>query len=116
VQHTKVVIEGVKEMAKRDIDLIIEDVKRRLPDVEVEQLQVTHPGNDDDGLWYFSLPGIRKTIQIESTYGVCPFLVEHHDMESSWEAETAQSVSEAVHKVVTYLTGLRSNNPSEPQR
>jgi hypothetical protein len=103
-------------MAERDIDLIIEGVRRRLPDVEVEQLQVKYPGVDDDGLWYFSVPGIRKHIQIESSYGVCPFIVEHVDMKSSSEAETAECVSEAVQKVITYLTSLRPIGPNEPER
>jgi hypothetical protein len=91
----------------RDIDQIIERVKRLIPDVKVQQLQVSHPGADDDGLWYFSLPGIVKDIQIESTYGMCPFLVEHDDMKSSSDAETARTVEEAVEKVVAYLTALK---------
>ena len=93
----------------RDIDRIIEEVKARLPDVQVQQHWVSHPGVDDDGLWFFRLPGIQKRIQIESTYGVCPFIFEHDGMKSTSEAETAHSVEEAVEKVVAYLTSLKSN-------
>lgn len=97
----------------RDIDQIIDRVKHLVPDVEVQQHWVSHPGVDDDGLWFFRLPGIQKCLQIESTYGVCPFIVEHSDMKSSSEAETARSVEEAVEKVVAYLTSLKGN-PGQP--
>jgi len=93
----------------RDIDQIIEEVKVRLPDVQVQQLSVSHPGVDDDGLWFFGLPGIKKDIQIESSYGVCPFIIEHSNMKSSSDAETAHSVEEAVEKVVSYLTSLKDH-------
>jgi len=43
----------------RDIDRIIEIVRSRIPDVEVVQMHKTHPA-DDDGLWWFRLPGVRK--------------------------------------------------------
>jgi hypothetical protein len=91
----------------RDIDQIIERVRRLVPDLRVQQLQVSHPGVDDDGLWFFSLPGIAKDIQIESSYGMCPFIVEHSDMKSSTDAETGRSVEETVEKVVAYLRSLK---------
>jgi hypothetical protein len=97
----------------RDIDQIIERVKARLPDVHVEQLWVSHPGVDDDGLWFFRLPGIQKDIQIESSFGMCPFIVEHSDMKSSSEAETARTIEDAVEKVVAYLTSLRGGAGSQ---
>ncbi len=64
---------------------------------------------DDDGLWFFSLPGIAKDIQLESPFGVCPFIVEHSDLKISTEAQTARSVEKAVEKVVAYLTSLKRN-------
>ena len=91
----------------RDIEHIIEEVKRRLPSVEFHQLRVKNPQVDDDGIWWFYLPGIDKEIQIESSDGMCPFMVEHDDMRSACEAESARSVGEAVEKVVTYLTCLK---------
>ncbi len=60
---------------KRDIDKIIEAVKTQFPNIIVEQLKVTHPA-DDDGIWYFSFEKLKDEIQIESSYGKCPFLVE----------------------------------------
>jgi hypothetical protein len=53
------------------------------------------------------LPGIAKDIQVESPYGMCPFIVENSDMKSSTDAEIARSVEEAVEKVVVYLTILK---------
>jgi hypothetical protein len=91
----------------RDIDQIIEKVKQRLPAVNVRQHWVRNPGVDDDGIWWFSLPGIGKDIQIESSWGMCPFKVERDDMRSSSEAETADSVERSVEMIVSYLVGLQ---------
>jgi hypothetical protein len=93
----------------RDIDQIIERVRNLIHDVQVEQLCVSHPGVDDDGLWFFQLPGIAKNIQIESSQGVCPFIVEHNDMKCSADAETAWSVEEAVNKVWAHLASLKDD-------
>jgi len=51
----------------RDIDLIIEKVKQRFADIEVEQLKVKFPA-DDDGIWWFSLPDVKQAIHVESGY------------------------------------------------
>jgi hypothetical protein len=91
----------------QDIDQIFERVKLRLPDVRVQQHWVRDPRKEDDGVWWFCLPGITKNIQIESSYGVCPFIVEHDDMKSSSEAESAETVEVAVEKIVAYLTSLQ---------
>jgi hypothetical protein len=40
-----------------DIDHIIERLKAELPGVQITQLQVAHPGADDDGLWFIRMPG-----------------------------------------------------------
>ena len=91
----------------RDIEQVIEQLKSRLPAVEVDQLAPTHPGADEDGLWFFRMPGTEHEIAIESITGDCPFVIEHDDMRSSAEAETAGSVDEAVEKVVAYLSSAR---------
>ena len=92
----------------RDIDRVIVAGRGLITDLEVTQYQQSWP-NDDDGLWFFGLPNVDKQIQIESWTGECPFIVEHSDMKSSSEAETARSVEEAVDKVVAYLTSLKGN-------
>jgi hypothetical protein len=91
----------------RDIDQIIEGVQRRRPGVKVQQHWVKNPSVDDDGIWWFYLSGIEKDIQIESSDGMCPFMIEHDDMRSACEAETARSIEDAVEMVVTYLTCLK---------
>lgn len=85
----------------RDIDRIIETAGQQVPDLEVRQYSSIWPGNDD-GVWFFSLPGLGKDIQLESPYGGCPFLVETNE-QSSYEARTATTVEDAVVMVLTYL-------------
>ena len=99
----------------RDVDEIIERVKQRVPDAEAWQHRVPNPLVDDDGVWFFTVPGAKraryrpKSIQIESPNGMCPFLVEHDDMTSTSEAETARTINEAVEKIITYLGRVRAS-------
>ena len=60
---------------QRDIDLIVERLLADFPGVHIAQLKVTHPG-DDDGLWFINIPNQEATVQIESSNGNCPFLIE----------------------------------------
>jgi hypothetical protein len=60
----------------RDIDQIIERLKAEIAGVQVTQLQVTHPEADDDGLWFIKIPGNAGEVQLESSHGCCPFLIE----------------------------------------
>lgn len=60
----------------RDIDHIIERLKAEMPGVQIRQLQVSHPGADDDGLWFVTMPGRSPEVQLESPRGSCPFLIE----------------------------------------
>jgi hypothetical protein len=100
---------GWSRLRKRlDVDEIIKHVKHRIPTVTVSQLHVSHPGVDDDGLWYFELPGIGQNIQIESSSGQCPFIIEHSGMNSSSEAINGASISEVVEAVVSYLSLIRN--------
>ena len=63
--------------AKSDIDQIKQGVRKQFPEVVIEQLKVSLPA-DDDGLWFFHLPWDPKDeIQIESSDGECPFLIEN---------------------------------------
>jgi hypothetical protein len=91
----------------RDIDHIIEQVSQRLPGVKVQQHWVKNPKVDDDGIWWFYLPGFKKDIRIESSNGMCPFMVEHDDMKSTSEAEFAVTIEDAVEMVTAYLTRLK---------
>lgn len=87
----------------RDIDSVIDQVRRAFPEIVCEQLRVAHPGADDDGLWFFSHPGRGGEVQLESSTGDLPFLVEGDD---SNVCDTVRTIDEAVALVVTRL-GLR---------
>ncbi|HVE59960.1 MAG TPA: hypothetical protein VNB22_24315 [Pyrinomonadaceae bacterium] len=91
----------------KDIDLIIEKVNQILPDVGVWQPSKTYP-SDDNGIWYFSLPDVKQSIQIESSYGLCPFIVET-DEQSSYDARRASTIDEAVEMIVEYLESKRKS-------
>ena len=60
----------------KDIEQIIRAVKTKHPAVSVHQLRVPQPGADDDGLWFFGADDSEVEVQIESSTGMCPFLVE----------------------------------------
>lgn len=87
---------------KRDIDSVVALVKAQLPEVEVVQWERSHP-SDDDGIWWFRLPDIEQDIQLESSFGMCPFIVEHDEMQSTAESGRAKSIEEASNSVVDYL-------------
>ena len=87
-------------MASRDIDTIVVALTASHPRLRVEQLKVKHPGADDDGVWFFTHPDSRFEVQLESSDGSCPFLVEsdRHD-----ERGRATTVAEAVERVECWL-------------
>ncbi len=89
----------------RDIDTIIDAVSQMYPAAEVTQWQYVWPG-DDDGLWWFSLPGDAvNSIQIESYSGMCPFLVETDDP-CCENARTATTVEEATLLITEHFARL----------
>jgi hypothetical protein len=61
---------------QRDIDLILEQLAATIPGLYTEQLKVKHPGGDDDGLWFINIRDRAGEVQIESSDGMCPFIVE----------------------------------------
>jgi hypothetical protein len=83
----------------RDVDKIIEAVKIKFPNVTVEQLKVSLPA-DDDGLWYFSFENLKDEIQIESSYGKCPFLIES---DRNNERRNSNSVEEVINIICEHL-------------
>lgn len=76
----------------KDIDVIIQRMREAHPEVRVEQLQVRHPA-DDDGIWFFSHSQSPFEVQLESSFGVCPFLIETREHD---ERIYVQTVEEAV--------------------
>jgi hypothetical protein len=85
-----------------DIDRVIDLVAADLPDLTVVQHHDAWPA-DDEGVWFFRLPDLMTDIQLESSTGMCPFIVEHSGMPSAVDAWTAASVNEAARMVVGYL-------------
>jgi len=84
---------------QRDIERIIDRVSAMRPNVAISQLQVSHEA-DDDGLWFFRRRDTVGEVQIESSSGDCPFLVES-DFDD--ERQIANSVDEAVTLIVRLL-------------
>ena len=78
---------------RRDIDLVIERLIADIPYIHIDQLKVAHPGADDDGLWLIHIPDRVEEVQLESSLGSCPFLIES---DFSDERFHAQSVEDAV--------------------
>jgi hypothetical protein len=85
----------------RDIDHIIQELRAISPEIVVHQLEVVHPGADDDGLWFFRVPDGRIEVQLESSSGTCPFLVEGNRSEARG---TASTISEAVGFVIRSIS------------
>ena len=75
----------------RDIDVIIQDLLATYPALQATQLKVVHPGADDDGLWFFRIPGNAIEVQLESTSGMCPFLFESSGNDLRNNANTVAS-------------------------
>jgi hypothetical protein len=82
----------------RDVDQIIERLKAEIPGVQVAQLQATHPG-DDDGLWFINVPGRSEEVQIESSYGCCPFLIESTSSDERFQGLTVDQVVSTVRRI-----------------
>jgi hypothetical protein len=97
----------------RDIDQVIELVRSRFPKVDVVQWQKKWPA-DDDGIWWFRLPGVAEDIKLESSSGMCPFLIEHDDMQSTDEQWWAGTIGEAARAVMDYLAGQSVQSDLDP--
>jgi hypothetical protein len=83
----------------RDIDQIIERLKAELPGVQVTQLQVSHPGADDDGLWFIKIPGKDGDVQIESSHGTCPFIIESDFSRETFHGHSVDEVVSTVRRL-----------------
>ena len=97
---------------RRDIHKIIEAVHGDLPECSITQEAAYLPGSQDDGIWYFILPGIQDSVQIESSSGMCPFVVETCH-QSSAQALRSTSIAETVTMITTYLKAVRDGLPPE---
>jgi hypothetical protein len=85
-------------MPIRDAARVIAVLKAKHPTLSVRHLEVSHPGADDDGLWFFAANEIE--VQIESSTGMCPFLVETNE---NTTRTTTNSIEETVETISAML-------------
>jgi hypothetical protein len=90
----------------RAIDRVIDAIRSALPGARVEQLQVKFPGADDDGLWFVNHPDSEIEVNIESSTGEPPFLIES----SRNDARVRASDLDAVIAAVATALGLPAVN------
>jgi hypothetical protein len=84
----------------RDIDTVIAELQRAYPRILCKQLRVARPGADDDGLWFFTHPDGRGEVQVESSTGQAPFLIEGTE---SAARDNALTIDQAVALVAARL-------------
>jgi len=84
----------------RDVDQIIESIMKIYPAVKVRQLKVSHPGADDDGIWFFEQPGSEFEVQIESPGGMCPFLIETDQSDARVTTNSVEETLETLTKLL----------------
>jgi hypothetical protein len=80
----------------RDIDQIMHVLLQTIPGIRLKQLVVRHPGVDDDGLWFFTHPESVYEVQLESSDGMCPFLVETNENSTRMQVYTVHEAAELV--------------------
>lgn len=54
---------------------VIEALRESFPSLSVQQHRAVHPA-DDVGIWFFRLPDCDGEVQVESSTGNLPFLIE----------------------------------------
>jgi hypothetical protein len=84
----------------RDIDLVIAEVERHDSNIRSIQLQVKHPGYDDDGIWFFWIQESAGEVQVESSDGMLPFIVETDKHNQVFHATT---IGETVDTILAWL-------------
>lgn len=92
-------VRGTAPEMTPDLRQVIDGVESALPDVAWKQLTVKWPA-DDDGLWFFSRQG--RQVQIESSSGMCPFVIE-----SDQDAERRSGLTPA-ETIVTVVSLLQT--------
>ena len=83
----------------RDIDSIIDLFRKIHPQVSIEQLRVSHPG-DDAGIWFFKAARCPPEVQVESSTGMCPFLIESDAIAGSAEATSVEDAFSSVERLL----------------
>jgi len=97
----------------RDIEEIIRAISDLSPSVEARQLRVLHPGNDDDGVWFFARPGCKFEVQIESSAGMCPFVVETDENDIRCTTQSVKETIETIAHLFHLSTSIRQTRNNE---
>jgi hypothetical protein len=84
----------------RDIENVIQSLHSIYPTVRVRQLEVSHPGADDDGLWFFQTPDSKLEVQIEPSTGMFPFVIETKENDT---LQTTASVDQTIEALARLL-------------
>jgi hypothetical protein len=84
----------------RDIEKVIQSLNTIYPVVNVRQLEVPHPGADDDGLWFFQTPESKLEVQIESSTGMFPFLIETNENDTRVTTATVGQTIETLARLL----------------
>src|SRR5262245_23842975 len=87
-------------MSMRDIDIVIAEVERHNSNIRSTQLQVKHPGYDDDAIWFFWIPEAAGEVQAESSHGMLPFIVQ---TDKHNQVVHATTIGETVDTILAWL-------------
>ena len=82
-------------MEIKHIAAIIDRFMALFVDGEVHQLKVSHPA-DDDGLWFFRRRSQKMELQLESSSGDFPFLIESSSHDRRFVAHTLEEAIEVI--------------------
>jgi len=85
----------------KDIEQLTDALRRAYPEITIEQPRVAHTDADDQGVWYVNHPRAFTEVQVESSTGDVPFLIES-DLAPPM---LARAVDDAV-RIVTERLGL----------
>ena len=84
----------------RDIEKLIQSFNTIHPTVRVRQLEVSHQGADDDGLWFFQRTDGDLEVQVESSTGMCPFLIETNENDTRVTTATFDQTIETLARLL----------------
>jgi hypothetical protein len=102
-------VKGTAPSTTPDLEAIFQRVRQHLPLAKWQQVPVTLPA-DDDGIWFFWMPGAPGEVQIESSWGVCPFTVETDKHDDRLTTCTPEDTADAIVKWLR-LPGGRAESP-----
>jgi hypothetical protein len=100
---------GTAPLTTTDLQEVVRLVEMQLPKVKWEQLHVIN-ASDDDGIWFFWMPDISGEVQIESSRGTCPFLIETDKHDDRFISRSPQETADRIIEWLQ-LPGGRAESP-----